>query len=48
MEGNIKMDPKGIDRMGVDWINVTQDRGKWWAVLNMVMTIGFHKMRDIS
>jgi len=29
---NIKMDPKEIDRVGVDWINVIQDRGKWWDV----------------
>jgi hypothetical protein len=42
------MDPKGIGRVSVDWFNVTQDRGKWWAVLNMVMTIGDHKMQDIS
>jgi len=26
------MDPKEIDRVGVDWINVIQDRGKWWDV----------------
>jgi len=45
---NIKMDPKGIDRVGVDWVNVIQDRRNWWAVLNMVMIIGFRKMGDIS
>lgn len=48
LEENIKMDHKGIDRVVVDWVNVIQDRGKWWAVLKMVMTIGFHKMGDIS
>jgi len=42
------MDPKGIDRVGVDWVNVIQDRRNWWAVLNMVMIIGFRKMGDIS
>ena len=30
LEDNIKIGPKGIGRVGVDWINVTQGRGKWW------------------
>lgn len=35
-EDNIKVElKKGQD--GVDWINVAQDRDKWWTPVNMVM-----------
>jgi hypothetical protein len=29
----------GIGWEGMDWIDLAQDRGRWWAVLNMVMNI---------
>jgi hypothetical protein len=38
-ENNIKMD-LGTIRYGrccVDWIHLAQDRGKWQALINMVM-----------
>lgn len=35
-EDNIKVElKKGQD--GVDWINVAQDRDKWWTLVNIVM-----------
>jgi hypothetical protein len=24
---------------GMDWIDLTQDRGRWWAVVNTVMNL---------
>jgi hypothetical protein len=31
----------------VDWIGLTQDRYRWRALVNTVMTFGFHKMLGI-
>ena len=36
---NMKTDFKEIGREGVDWIDLTQDRYKWWAVVNTAMNI---------
>jgi hypothetical protein len=33
---------------GMDWIDLAQDRDKWSALVNMVMTFGFHKMLGSS
>jgi hypothetical protein len=33
---------------GVDWIDLAQDRDQWRALVNTVMTFGFHKMLRIS
>ena len=30
---------KNIVKKGVDWINLAQDRGVWWAALSTVMKI---------
>jgi hypothetical protein len=38
-EDNIKMDFKGIGWDGVDWIHLSVDKDKWWAVVNMVMNL---------
>jgi hypothetical protein len=35
--GNMNMDLKGI--VGVDWIDLAQDRAKWRAVVNLVMNL---------
>jgi hypothetical protein len=40
-EDNIKMDLQ-------DWVELAQDRDRLPALLNVVMTFGFHKMRGIS
>jgi hypothetical protein len=39
MEDNIRMDLREIAWKGVKWINLTQDRGQWWAVVNTVMNL---------
>jgi hypothetical protein len=38
-EYDIKMDLKEIGWQGVDWIDLAQDRDKWWAFVNMVMKL---------
>jgi hypothetical protein len=38
-EDSIKLDAKEIVWKGMDWINVAQDRGRWWPVVNMVMNL---------
>jgi hypothetical protein len=36
---NIKMDLKEMGREGVDWIDVFQDRDKWWTIVNTVINL---------
>jgi hypothetical protein len=36
---NIKMDLREIGWDGVDWIDMTQDRDQWRALLNTVMNL---------
>jgi hypothetical protein len=36
---DIKGDLKGIRWEGVNWVHLAQDRGKWRAVVNMVMNL---------
>jgi hypothetical protein len=38
-EGNSPLEDLGIDRGGMDWIKLAQDRGKWQAVVDMVMNL---------
>jgi hypothetical protein len=38
-EDNIKMDLREIGWCGMDWINLTQGRDRWRALVNMVMTL---------
>jgi hypothetical protein len=42
------MDLKEIRCEVVGWIHLAQDRNLWWALANMVMNFGFHKMLGIS
>jgi hypothetical protein len=35
---NIKMDPTKITLESIDWISLTQDEDKWWALLKMAMS----------
>ena len=32
----------------MDWIDLAQDRDRWWALVNVVMRLGVHKMQGIS
>jgi hypothetical protein len=38
-EDNIKMDLREIGFGDVDWINLSQDRYRWRALVNMVMNL---------
>jgi hypothetical protein len=38
-EDNIKMDIGEIGSEVVDWINLAQDRDRWRALVNMVMSL---------
>jgi hypothetical protein len=33
------MDINGIDLQGVNWMHLAQDRDKWQALVNMVMSL---------
>jgi hypothetical protein len=35
---DIKMDPREVLWAGMEWIDVAQDRDKWRAFLNMIMS----------
>jgi hypothetical protein len=41
---NIKLDLREIGWGGMDWIDLAQDRDKWRALVNTVITFGFHNM----
>lgn len=36
------MNLREIARGGKDWIDLAQDKNKWRAAVNVVMTFGFH------
>jgi hypothetical protein len=38
-EDNIKMDFREIGSGGMDWIDLTQDRDQWRALVNTVMNL---------
>jgi 3-oxoacyl-ACP reductase-like protein len=33
-ENNIKMDLRLVGWVGMDWVDLVQDRDRWWAVVN--------------
>jgi len=37
-ENNIKTDLQEVGR-GIDWIELAQDRDRWWTVVNAVMNL---------
>jgi len=43
-----KMHFNEVECQGVDWIQLTQDRVHWRALLSSVMSNGYHKRRLIS
>jgi hypothetical protein len=38
-EDNIKMDLQEVGWGDMDWIDLAQDRGRWLALVNMIMDI---------
>ena len=38
-EDNSKLDFQKVGRRSMDWIDLTQDRDRWWALVNEVMNL---------
>jgi len=47
-EDNIKMDLQEVGGCYGDWMELSQDRDRWQALVNTVMNFRFPKMRGIS
>ena len=47
-EDNIKMDLKKVGGGCGDWMELAQDRDRWWALVSTVMNLRIPKMRGIS
>ena len=48
MKNNNKVVLQEVGFGGMNWIELAQDRFRWWALVNAVMTFRFRKMRGIN
>ena len=39
LEDNMKLDLQEVDWGGMDWIDLAQDKDRWCALINAVMTL---------
>ena len=44
LQNIINVDPKELGLDDVDWINLAQNRDRWWAVVNVVMNLRVSKL----
>jgi len=47
-EDNIKMDLQEVEVSCGDWMELAQDRDRWWALVSTVRNLRVPKMRGIS
>jgi len=47
VENNNEINPEEVGWEGVDWISIAEDSDKWWALVNAVVNLLFHKMCGI-
>ena len=47
-EDNIKMDLQEVGGGCEDWMELAQDRDRWWALVSTVMNLQVPKMQGIS
>jgi len=45
---NIKMDLQEVRGGCEDWMELAQDRDRWWALVSTVMNLRVQEMRGIS
>jgi hypothetical protein len=38
-EDNIKMELQEVGCGGIDWIDLAEERDRWWALVNVVMNL---------
>jgi len=38
-EDNIKINLQEVGGGGMDWVDVAQDKDRWWALVNVVMNL---------
>ena len=48
LEDNIKMDLQEVGGSCGDWMELAQDRDRWWALVGTVKNLRVLKMRGIS
>jgi hypothetical protein len=46
--GYIKIYLKEVAWVSVDWVCLAQGRYLWWALVNILLNLRFHKMPGIS